>query len=146
MWAWLDGVDLWTVGSKRSRTAYKLLNQTGQGPVECLAFGRAGKTVAAAVETDTIGLCDTATGKLLARFEACPVKWSGYWFFSVAFSPDGNTLAAGNGNVGRDPGSDPSQAIVDEPVGVQQTADPRLNMVRRFDAAGDRRRRLILRG
>lgn len=84
-----DGtVTLWDVGSAK-RVWYLLFLERQTQPAHGVAFSPDGKTVAATVFRDGVGILDAATGATIANVTTAAS--------AVAFSPDGRTLAIGLG-------------------------------------------------
>jgi WD40 repeat protein len=84
-----DYVRLWSVASG------KLLQRLGhQSFIQAIAFGADG--MLAAFDNDGIHLWDSQSGKQLRHFSGPPPSSTGS--LSLAFSPDGKTLACGDGD------------------------------------------------
>jgi WD40 repeat protein len=103
---WISGagIRLWTVATGREKAFLK----GHTGPVNSVAFGQSGKILASGSFDNTIRLWDVATGNNAATMKAVPkisVTVNGSSTVgvavsagSIAFSPDGKTLAVGNGD------------------------------------------------
>lgn len=95
-----DGaVKLWDIATGKERAT---LGNEYRGCLGCVAFSIDGKTVASGAigspfplpDLQEVKLWDVSTGKLRTRLKA-----RDYYVYSVAFSPDGKTLASLHGDV-----------------------------------------------
>jgi len=103
-WVTSAGIRIWTVATGREKAFLK----GHTGPVNSVAFGPDGRILASGSFDNTIRLWDVATGKNTATMKAVPkisVTVNGSSTVgvavsanSIAFSPDGKTLAVGNGD------------------------------------------------
>jgi len=104
--AWVSsaGIRLWTVATGREKAFLK----GHTGPVNSVAFSPDGRILASGSFDNTIRLWDVATGNNTATMKAVPkisITVNGSSTVgvavsanSIAFSPDGRTLAVGNGD------------------------------------------------
>ena len=80
-------------GAVRAATAPRLITSLmAAGPIGQIAFSRDGRSLAAVSGDGTIRVWDTATGKITAKLRTPGNLW-------LAWSPDGNELAAGGTKV-----------------------------------------------
>ena len=104
--AWVSsaGIGLWTVATGREKAFLK----GHTGPVNSVAFSPDGRILASGSFDNTIRIWDVATGSNTATIQSVPmisVTVNGSSTVgvavaanSLAFSPDGRTLAVGNGD------------------------------------------------
>ena len=90
----IDGkISLWSVGTGASlRATPAVANSIGSHPILNLAFSSDGETLAAGVEDGTLHLYDVKTATHIDTINYMPSN-----IRSIAFSPDGKTLAIGSG-------------------------------------------------
>ena len=90
----IDGkLSLWSVGTGAFlRATAAVANSIGSHPILNLAFSSDGETVAAGVEDGTLHLYDVKTATHIDTISYMPSNIQ-----SIAFSPDGKTLAVGSG-------------------------------------------------
>lgn len=103
-WVSSAGIGLWTVATGREKAFLK----GHTGPVNSVAFSPDGRTLASGSYDNTIRFWDPATGNNTAIMKAVPkisITVNGSSTVgvavsanSIAFSPDGRTLAVGNGD------------------------------------------------
>lgn len=86
----LDGVDVWNLDARNSRT----FAPPDTGTVTDVAYAPDGKTLAECDNDGYVYLLDTATGHWLDRYFADPAIDGASDMIQVTFSPDGKTLAA----------------------------------------------------
>ena len=93
----LNGVDLWNLATRTSRT---YADPEG-GTVEDVAYAPNGTTLAECNFNGDVYLLNTVTGQWLAQNFTDPAATQANYLFQVAYSPDGKTLAAADmaGNV-----------------------------------------------
>ena len=91
----IDGkISLWSVGTGASlRATPAVANSIGSHPILTLAFSSDGETLAAGVEDGTLHLYDVKTATHIDTINYIPSN-----IRSIAFSPDGKTLAIGSGS------------------------------------------------
>ncbi|MCG9132011.1 PQQ-binding-like beta-propeller repeat protein [Candidatus Poribacteria bacterium] len=91
----IDGkISLWSVGIGASlRATPAVANSIGSHPILNLAFSSDGETLAAGVEDGTLHLYDVKTATHIDTISYIPSN-----IRSMAFSPDGKTLAIGSGS------------------------------------------------
>jgi WD40 repeat protein len=94
-------IKLSDVASPNSKPVVTLKGEGIGNYVYCVAFSPDGKTLASAHATNTIMLWDVASAKSDTVAKSDTLKYEvskgdRSWFLSVAFSPDGKTLASGS--------------------------------------------------
>jgi WD40 repeat protein len=65
------------------------------GSIAALAYSREGRLLAVAGGAETVWVCDASSGRAVTEFLA------DFWISAIAFSPDGQFLAAGGGKPGK---------------------------------------------
>ena len=94
---WDGTISLWEVGT--GRELHTLAVISASGAISSMAFSHDGRSIAAADEEAKIKFWDVASGKLVRTLVAPPTGGATVQIVSLAFSPDGRTLATGEARI-----------------------------------------------
>ena len=94
---WDGTVSLWEIGT--GQEAHALTVADAAGAISSIAFSHDGRFIAAADEGTKVKFWDVASGQLARTLVSPPAEGMTIQIVSLAFSPDGRTLATGEARV-----------------------------------------------
>ena len=94
---WDGTVSLWEAGTGRERHTLAVVN--ADAAISSIAFSPDGRLVAAADEGTKVKFWDVASGQLVRTLVRPPVEGMTIQIVSLAFSPDGGSLATGEARI-----------------------------------------------